>query len=102
MESVDKLLNVLVCLFGSTLFASAATAYFKLDKRNLAKKPLETIGRKRELLNTIVIVAISVLAALYMFFEWGWALWTIVVLSVYIGWGLVTTYSLEIDHADTR
>jgi hypothetical protein len=71
------------------LFSSALTLYFKLDKNNWAKQPLETIGKKRDIFNTLVIVLIVVLAAVYLIFDFGFVLWVIVFLSLYIGWGLV-------------
>lgn len=79
----------MVCLLGSILFSSAITCYFKLDKHNIAKEPLNYIGKYRNKVNIGVIVAIAVFGLLYIWFSIGFALWVIIILSLYIGWGLV-------------
>ncbi|EAS01032.2 NAD(P) transhydrogenase subunit beta (macronuclear) [Tetrahymena thermophila SB210] len=90
-EGFGSIQTVVVCWLGSTLFSSTLTSFYKLDKKNLAKAPLETIGKKRDLFNTIVIISIVVLSILYIWFNFGWTLWVIIFLSLYIGWGLTVS-----------
>jgi len=78
-----------VCLCGSALFASSLTAYYKIHNKSIANRPLKTIGKHRNTINKVILVTLAVLAIVYIFFEYGWILWTVVFLSLYVFWGLV-------------
>ncbi|EGR30700.1 nad transhydrogenase subunit beta, putative [Ichthyophthirius multifiliis] len=94
-NQLDSLQTVFVCLLGSMLFSSGLTCYFKLDKSNIAKVPLNWIGLYRNLLNISVLISIIIFSILYIWFNIGFALWIIFLLSLYIGWGIVISATLR-------
>ncbi|EGR29350.1 nad beta subunit, putative, partial [Ichthyophthirius multifiliis] len=90
-NKLDSFQTVFVCLLGTMIFSSAVTCYFKLDKKNIAKEPLNLIGKYRNSVNFIVLICIGVFGLLYVVFSMGFALWMIFILALYIGWGLVVS-----------
>lgn len=83
--------TMFVCLSGSALFASSITSYYKIHNKSIVNSPLKSIGKHRNTINKVILITLAVFVVLFMFFEKSFLLWGIVILSLYVCWGLTVS-----------